>query len=184
MTYLVDLGIVCLTQGTILDYGLNPSIPPLIQRICIVGATASCKSTLANELDRRLDLPYFQSDTLYWGSNWIHCTDGEFRGRVETTTRGPAWVVVGNYIVVRDLVWPRAETFFWLDDSLPIILWHLWKCVCRRALTGEGLWGMNEKSLRIQFFDRHSFFLWSLQTHGQHMRLYSPLISQPQYSAL
>jgi hypothetical protein len=148
----------------------------------MVGATASGKSTLANELARWLDLPYFQSDTLYWGSIWIHCTDGEFRGWVETTTRGPTWVVVGNYIVVRDLVWPCAETFFWPDDSLPIILWHLWKRVCRRALTGEGLWGMNEMNLRISSSTGLVFLIGSSNSWTAHAVIFPSNPTTPIFS--
>ena len=84
-----------------MDIGFYPSITPSIHRLYVVGITGSGKSTLANELARRLDLLYVQMDALDWGSNWIHCRDGEFRGRVENSARGCTSVAGGNYAIVR-----------------------------------------------------------------------------------
>jgi adenylate kinase family enzyme len=107
------------------------------RRIVVVGTTGSGKSTLASELARRLALPYVELDALHWGPNWTHCTDEEMRQRADEATREDAWVVDGNYSIVRDLTWPRAEAVVWLDYPLLVILWQLWKRTWKRVLTKE-----------------------------------------------
>jgi adenylate kinase family enzyme len=154
------------------------------QRICVVGTTGSGKSTLALELARRLQIPHVELDALHWGPNWIHCSDEEMRHRAEGATRSDAWVVDGNYSIVRDLIWPRAEVVVWLDYPLPLILWWLWKRTWKRVLSGEILWGTNRERLWQQFFSKDSLFLWALQTYQRRKGNYTTLLGSPEYANL
>jgi len=163
---------------------MNTMITFPYRRICVVGTTGSGKSMLASELARRLQLPYVELDALHWGPNWTHCTDEEMRQRADEATRDDAWVVDGNYGIIRDLTWPRAEAVVWLDYPLPLILWRLWKRTWKRVLTKENLWGTNKERLWPQFFSKDSLFLWALQTYRRRKRTYAALISAPEYASL
>ena len=49
-------------------------------------------------------------DYLHWEPNWAEAPDEVFRERVENAISARAWVVAGNYHVVRDIVWAKAQT--------------------------------------------------------------------------
>jgi adenylate kinase family enzyme len=161
-----------------------PPPPASIRRICVVGTTGSGKSTLASELARRLQLPYVELDALSWEPDWTACSTETLRHRLEAATRGNAWVVDGNYGSVRDLTWPRTEAVVWLDYSLGLILWRLWKRTWKRVFTQELLWGTNTERLWPQFFSKDSLFLWALKTYKRRKQTYSTLIASPGYAAL
>ena len=79
--------------------------------IVVVGTSGAGKTTMARALASALDLPYTEIDGLFWEPNWEPrgSTDpAEFVRRVSTATSADAWVIDGNYAVVRDLMWQRA----------------------------------------------------------------------------
>lgn len=154
------------------------------RRICVVGTTGAGKSTLAAALAGRLHIPRIELDALYWEPGWQQAADETLQARVEAATRGPAWVVDGNYGKVRHLTWTRAEALVWLDYPLPVILWRLWRRTWRRVLTREVLWGTNTERLWPQFFNKDSLFLWALQTYRRRRRDYAALPGLPAYAHL
>lgn len=90
-----------------------------MRRNSIIGTTGSGKSTLAKSLSARLGLPHTELDDLYWLPEWRERDKSEFRQLADQATSMPAWVIDGGYSEVRDLVWRRADTLIWLDQSLP-----------------------------------------------------------------
>ena len=73
---------------------------------------------LAKSLSARLGLAHTELDDLYWLPEWRERDKSEFREWVDQATAAPAWVIDGGYSEVRDLVWGRADTLIWLDQSL------------------------------------------------------------------
>jgi len=47
-------------------------------RIVVIGTTSSGKSTLAENLSKKLDLDFVELDALYWQPNWVGTPDEEF----------------------------------------------------------------------------------------------------------
>lgn len=155
-----------------------------IQRIAVVGTSASGKTTMAWRLAAILGIPHVELDALHWEANWTEATNEALRERVERALQGDAWVIDGNYSKVRDLIWPRAEMLVWLDYPLPVVLGRLLKRTLRRIVLREELWSGNRESIRGFFFSRDSLFLWVLQTYRKHRRTYPALLKQPEYSHL
>jgi adenylate kinase family enzyme len=67
------------------------------QRINVKGTSGSGKTTFAQELARRLELPYVELDALHHGPNWSEPTGEEFRARVREAMTPAGWVIDGNY---------------------------------------------------------------------------------------
>lgn len=153
------------------------SAPPdtlaaLGRRVVVLGVTGSGKSTLAGELARRLGAPHVELDGLNWEPNWTPAENDVFHARVLAATAGDAWVVDGNYRQTRDLYWPRAETFVWLDYPLPIIYMRLLRRTLLRTFARVELWSGNRERLWPQFFTRDSLFVWAFTSQPKHRREY------------
>ena len=169
-------------------------MPPFpYKRIVIIGATSSGKSTLAERLADRFDLHYIDLDALHWEPNWTEAPLEVFRERVSTATqahpeqsRRAAWVVAGNYHIVRDLVWPQAEAVIWLDYSLPRIFWQLTRRTFKRWWTQELLWGTNRESLWSHFklWSKDSLFHWLFKTYWRRKREFPVLLALPEHQHL
>ena len=118
------------------------------KRIVVIGSTSSGKSTLAKQLADRFNYDFIELDALHWEADWKEASLEDFRARVEAAIQAQAWVVAGNYHVVRDLVWSKAEAVIWLDYSLWRIFWQLtrrtfkrwWTQDCSGAQTANRFW--------------------------------------------
>ena len=114
-----------------------------MKRVAVIGNSGAGKSTLAAALSQRTGLPFIASDPFYWEHGWQAATPDAVRQRVTQATAGDAWVLDGNFVSERDIVWARADTIIWLDYPLALILWR----VCRRnlgwLLTRQAVWSGN-----------------------------------------
>jgi adenylate kinase family enzyme len=156
------------------------------RRVVVIGTTGSGKSTLAERLARKLDAHFIELDALNWEPNWTEAPLEVFRARTELATRAPAWVVAGNYSVVRDIVWPRAEAAIWLDYPIQTVLWRLLTRTVRRSWTREQLWNGNVEPFWAHFklWSDESLFHWLFKTYWRRKRDYPQLFALPQHTHL
>ena len=144
-----------------------------MQRVVVVGTTGSGKTTLAARLAQRLGVPHVELDALHWDAAWT--PSPLFRERVAGALEAPHWVVDGNYGVVRDIVWDRADTLVWLDYPFHVVMQQLTRRTLRRVLRQETLWNGNRERFWAQFASRDSIFLWAIRTHWTKRRKYEAL---------
>jgi adenylate kinase family enzyme len=143
------------------------------RRINVKGTSGSGKTTFAQELARRLDLPFVELDALHHGPNWYQPTAEEFRARVlEAMKQLPdGWVIDGNYeSKLGTTVIGPADTIVWLDLPLALKLRRLWRRTIVRIRDNVELWSGNRESWRGAFGGRDSLFWWMLKTHFRHRR--------------
>ena len=156
------------------------------KRIVVVGATGCGKSTLAEKLAQILYVPFIELDALYWKPGWVDSSPDEFRVKVENATSSPAWVLAGNYGVVRDIVWSRADTIIWLDYPFFLVLRRLMTRIYTRWRSKELLWGTNYEPFWIHFklWSKESLINWLFQTYWKRKRTYPQFLSLPEFSHL
>lgn len=154
------------------------------RRIIIVGTTGSGKTTLARSLAQRFNIPHIELDALHWGPNWTPATRDDFRERVTQALVGDVWVTDGNYNMVRDIVWNRADTLIWLDYSLWVIYRRLIPRTVRRVVSREELFSGNRESVRGAIFSRDSLVMWALKTHHSRRQRYEADLTSPEYAHL
>jgi len=161
-----------------------PSFP--YQRVVIIGVTSSGKSTLAERIAKRFDLDCIELDGLYWEPNWQGAPLEVFRARVEKAAQAERWIAAGNYRVVRDLLWSRAQAVIWLDYSIWRVFWQLTRRSFRRWWTQELLWGTNRERLWTHFklWSKESLYNWLFQTYWRRRREIPALLSQPEHQHL
>ena len=145
-----------------------------MRRVAVFGTTGSGKSWLAEKLAERHGLRVVELDRLNWGPGWVPAPIELLRHRVDCEIRDGDWIVVGNYVSVRDLVWGAADTLVWLDLPFPRVMWRLFWRTLRRSMTRENLWGSgNTESLVRSFFTRQSILLYAMKTHGRNRRRFT-----------
>lgn len=156
------------------------------KRIVVIGTTSSGKSTLAQTLSKRLGIPYVELDGLFWEPNWQEASPLDFWLRVETAIEPDAWVVAGNYRLVRDMIWERAELIIWLDYPFQIVFWRLLTRTIRRAWTQEELWSGNRETFwrHLKLWSPDSLFHWLFKTYWRRKREIPMLLSLPEYTHL
>jgi adenylate kinase family enzyme len=155
-----------------------------VQRISVVGTTGSGKTTLARQISQRLGIPHVELDALHWEANWTEVPDEVMRDRVSVALSGNSWVVDGNYSVVRDIVWGKADTVVWLNYPLWVIMKQLLWRTFWRSVTQEKVCNGNRETLQKALFSRDSILLWALQTYHKRRREYPILFKQPEYAHL
>jgi adenylate kinase family enzyme len=156
------------------------------KRIVVIGTTSSGKSTLAQELSKRLGIPYVELDALFWEPNWQEASPLDFWLRVEAAIEPEDWVVAGNYSRVRDLIWERAELIIWLDYPFHIVFWRLLTRTIRRAITQEELWNGNHETFwgHLKLWSEESLFHWLFKTYWRRKREIPLLLSLPENAHL
>ena len=144
-------------------------------RIVIIGTSGAGKSTVAALAARKLGVPHIELDALRHGPNWTETPDDEFRRMVAQRTAQDAWVVDGNYEVVRDVVWPRANLVVWLDPPLPGVMAQvIWRSASR-AITRRELWNGNREEFANWLRPDHPI-RWAYRTHHRRRAEYVALM--------
>ncbi|MFT3820344.1 MAG: toxin [Rubrivivax sp.] len=144
-------------------------------RYVVIGTSGAGKSTFARALADATQSRCVELDALHWAPGWTERPRSEFEQAVAAATQGPAWVVDGNYSVVRDIVWPRASHVVWLNFSRAVVFSRIVRRTLRRSLLREPLWHGNRESIARAFFSRDSIILWSLSTYHQNQAKYRAL---------
>ncbi|MBE9206311.1 adenylate kinase [Nostoc sp. LEGE 06077] len=155
-----------------------------MQRISVVGTTGSGKTTLARQISQRLTISHIELDYLHWEPNWVEVANDVMRDRVSQSLSGDRWVVDGNYSIVRDIVWPRADTVVWLDYSWPVVMRRiLWRTLLR-VVTQQEVCNGNYETWQKSFWNRDSILLWAIQTYGKNRQKYQTLFHESNYAHL
>lgn len=102
-----------------------------MNRIMIVGGPGAGKSTLAQALSSRLQLPIVHMDHLFWAPNWVLNEQEQISALVRTAADGPIWIFEGNHSRSWDYRAERAELIVVLELSRWLRMWRLLKRTLR-----------------------------------------------------
>ena len=69
----------------------------MIERVCVVGNTASGKSFFAGQIGRGLGLPVIHLDKIYWQPGWDHISVEEFLDEQHSLIAQEKWVIDGCF---------------------------------------------------------------------------------------
>ena len=152
-----------------------------MRRVSVVGNSGSGKSVLGRALAAALHVPYLELDSIFHLPGWTELPTDEFRARVKAAADGPGWVVDGNYSVVNDLVWDRADTVVWVDPPHPIAMARLTRRTLGRILTREELWNANREpwSNLWSLDPMRSIIAWAWTRRGTYRARYGAAMADP-----
>ena len=125
-------------------------------------------------------------DSIYHQPGWTPLADEEYRARVTEAAAEPRWVVDGNYSVVQDIVWGRADTVVWFDLSYATVLARTIRRTVRRTATREELWNGNREpfSNLWSLNPQKSIVAWTATRHGVYRRRYTEAENDPRWAHL
>ena len=133
-----------------------------------------------------LGTAHVELDSIYHQLGWTPLSHDEFRERVTAATESDSWVVDGNYSVIRDITWGRADTVVWFDLPFVIVMARTIRRTVRRVFTREELWNGNKEPLSNlwSFRPEKSIIAWSATRHRVYRRRYRAAEIDPQWAGL
>ena len=152
-------------------------------RVSVIGCSGSGKTTFGRALAARLAVPFVELDAIFHQPGWTELPDDEFQARVREATAGDAWVVDGNYAVVRPIVLERATTVVWLDYSRARVMQQVIRRSVSRGIRRAELWNGNREDPR-QWLDPEHPIRWAWSQHGRKRLEYEARFIDPQYNHL
>lgn len=157
-----------------------------MQRVNVIGSSASGKSTFSKQLATRLGCPYIEMDRLFWQANWQETDDETFFSKINQATDGDAWVLDGNYSRTQNVKWQHVDTIIWLDYSRWRTTYQAVKRAWMRSWTQQELWPGtgNRESFSKSFFSRDSIIWWSIKNYRKNRVKYLLLKEELQSSPI
>lgn len=104
----------------------NYDLVKLGTRICIIGPSCSGKSTLANKLANKLNIPVFHLDQMAHkpNTNWERRSNDEFIIEHDQVILQDAWIIDGNYSICMEKRFSHATAVIWIEIPFLVFLWR------------------------------------------------------------
>jgi adenylate kinase family enzyme len=152
----------------------------------VVGNSGSGKTTFAASAAVRLGVQHVELDGLFHLPGWTERSPEEFRRVVAEATAGDGWVACGNYSVVREALWERADTVVWLDLPRWVVMSQVGRRTVRRVIAREELWNGNREPLRNLYSldPQRSIIAWAWTRHAVYADRYAAATEDPRWAGL
>lgn len=91
-----------------------------VTKICIIGCSSSGKSTLADLLGKKYNMPVTHLDLLAHqeGTQWTRVPDSELIKSQKSILSQDSWIIDGNYSSCMQERFSAASTVIWLDFNV------------------------------------------------------------------
>jgi adenylate kinase family enzyme len=155
-----------------------------VRRINVIGSSGAGKTTVSAALARRLGSQHLELDSIHHLADWEPIDPGALRSKVGEFVAGEAWVVDGNYSIVRDIVWARVDTVVFLDLPRWRVMTRLVPRTLRRTALREELWNGNRERWRnlVSTRPEQNLLLWSWTRHDLQRQRFAEAQADPAWS--
>jgi len=152
-------------------------------RIAVIGTSGAGKTTFSRRLAAALSAPHIELDAINWGAHWRDLNTHEpetFRSRVIDAVAAEHWVCDGNYAVVRDIVFERAEGLVWLDPPKHRVMRQVIARSWTRAVQGDELWpGTGNRETFSRWLSKDHPIRWAYDTYEDRRTRYAQMLADP-----
>ncbi|HWD50412.1 MAG TPA: hypothetical protein VG309_10820 [Rhizomicrobium sp.] len=153
-------------------------------RISVVGTSGSGKSTLAERISLAFAIPLIELDAINWQAGWRdlnHHDPEEFKRRVSEAVAADAWVIAGNYSLVRPIYIPRLTHIVWLDYPKRVVMRRVvWRSI-KRAIDRKELWpGTGNRENVRMWLEKDHPIRWAWDTFEQRRSEYEQGFADPE----
>lgn len=96
-------------------------------RLVIFGLPGSGKTTLADTLGKKFDLPVYHLDAHFYLKDWQERPKEEFAQILQELIAGEAWIIDGNSMASLEMRFARATHVLYLRPPRMLCLWRVIK---------------------------------------------------------
>lgn len=93
-----------------------------MKKIIVIGCPGSGKSTFSVALSKKMNIPLFHLDMMYWNADRTTVERSAFLERLSSAMQGDEWIIDGNYASTMEMRLAACDTVFFLDYPLEICL--------------------------------------------------------------
>lgn len=93
-----------------------------MKKIIVIGCPGSGKSTFSKELHKRIGIPLFHLDMMFWNADKTTVEKSVFIERLTKTVQKNEWIIDGNYASTMELRMQECDTVIFLDYPLEVCL--------------------------------------------------------------
>lgn len=156
------------------------------RRIMVYGVTGSGKSRLAEELSRRIGVPWTSVDDLTWEPGWVPVPVDEQTRRITEICRRDEWILDSGYSAWIEVPLDRVQLIVGLDYPRLLSLGRLLRRTIVRAFSRQTVCNGNRESLRLAV-GRESIVRWHFRSFARkrrRMRAWSAAPPRPDVQVL
>lgn len=95
-----------------------------MKRIAVIGSPGSGKSTFATKLSKKIGIPVYHLDTLFYKPGWVRVSSEEWVKIQQDLVQKDQWIIDGNYQGSLDTRLEAADTVIFLDFPKILCLWR------------------------------------------------------------
>lgn len=96
-----------------------------MKRIAIFGLPGSGKSTFADKLGKKLNLPVHHLDRYFFVANWKERDRDEFLNWQQSRVNEEEWILEGNSIASLEMRFKRADTIIYFKLPRYVCFWRV-----------------------------------------------------------
>ena len=152
-----------------------------MKRIQIVGSIGSGKTSLGKKLSKKMGIPHFELDTLFWLPGWKIRPFDEIFELAYVQADKPAWIICGNFSFLKHVTLDEADTIVWLDYPFWVCFWQTLKRAISNIVKQKKCCNGNQETFGRLFFSKNSILLWMIRTFKRRNKRYAFLIKDPMY---
>lgn len=147
-----------------------------MKRILIIGNAGAGKTTFANKLALKLNLPLIHLDKLYWRDDWQHLSREEFDCLLQNELEKAEWIIDGNFNRTIEHRMKYCDTIFFFDFCTFTCLWGITK----RIIKNYGKTRDDMGGVCIEHFDSNKISLYKnvLRFNREHRKDYYDLLAK------
>ena len=93
-----------------------------MKRIIVIGCPGSGKSTFSRALHKKMGIPLYHLDMMYWNADRTTVEKSVFLDRLSKILTKDEWIIDGNYSSTMERRLAACDTVFFLDYPLDVCL--------------------------------------------------------------
>ena len=93
-----------------------------MKKIIVIGCPGSGKSTFSRALNKKIGIPLYYLDMMYWNADKTIVEKGIFRSRLASVLEKEKWIIDGNYGSTMEQRIIECDTVFMLDYTTEVCL--------------------------------------------------------------
>ncbi|MBO5055756.1 MAG: hypothetical protein J6C64_05300 [Lachnospiraceae bacterium] len=127
-------------------------------KILIFGIVASGKTTLAEELSRKMGIPHYEGDCIAWGfpgEKRYKRSEEEQREIIYQINENESWIIEGTYRESQKILYDLADKIIFLDTPLWVRQYRIILRFIRQKL------GIEKSNYEPTFYMLKHMFIWT-----------------------